>query len=199
MMNLIETAAVPAGALPRAALAEQLRLPGGFPSDGALDNKLDSCLRAALSAIEARTSKALFQRGFTWRLGAWTGTDGQKLPIAPVASLDALSLILRDGSETVLEPLDFRILEDTHAPVLMPRSGVLPALPHGAQIRAEITAGFGAAWEAIPGDLCEAVLILAADYFDMPQSREAGLPGMPGSVQALIEPYRTISLRRIGQ
>lgn len=197
MMKLRETAAVPAAQLPRGELAEQLRLPGGFPTDGGLDGKLDSCLRAALSTVEARTGKALFQRAFRWQIGGWSGIDAQQIPLAPVQSLDAISLVMRDGQITELDALDYRIADDAHRPVLLPLSGVLPAVQQGGQIDMTLTAGYGPDWADIPGDLREAVLILGADYFDMPQTREAGLPGLPASVQALVEPYRNIGLRAL--
>ena len=56
---LIEQTSVPVSALPVAEFKDHLRLGAGF-ADGALqDAVLETCLRAAISSIEARTGKAL--------------------------------------------------------------------------------------------------------------------------------------------
>jgi uncharacterized phiE125 gp8 family phage protein len=58
-----------------AALADHLRLSRGFADDGSQDGQLESCLRAAASAIEARTGKALFRRRFALTLVRRGRTD----------------------------------------------------------------------------------------------------------------------------
>ena len=56
---LIEETEVPADALPVEDFKAHLRLGRGFSGDSVQDAVLDSFLRAALSAIEGRTGKAL--------------------------------------------------------------------------------------------------------------------------------------------
>jgi hypothetical protein len=58
---------VPGAALPLAALAEHMRLSRGFADDGDLDAEIETALRAALAAIEARTGKAVYRRRFSCR------------------------------------------------------------------------------------------------------------------------------------
>jgi hypothetical protein len=61
---LVEMTPVPGADLPLAALAEHMRLSRGFTDDADLDAEIESALRAALAAIEARTGKAVFRRRF---------------------------------------------------------------------------------------------------------------------------------------
>ncbi|MBF9036029.1 hypothetical protein HKCCE2091_17420 [Rhodobacterales bacterium HKCCE2091] len=198
MMNLVEIAPVDAGLLPLAALKEQLRLPAGFSDDGSADGKLTASLRAAIAAVEARTGKALLRRQFLFRVSDWAETDRQPLPVGPVASLDQFTVVKRDGTVEGMDLAAFRIVPDSHRPALAPVGSSLPTLPTGGRAELRITAGFAAAWTGVPPDLAEAVLILAADYFDMPQTDGARTPGMPAAVQVLLEPHRSLGLRRIG-
>ena len=57
-MMLIEETAVPLAALPLAEFKAHLRLGTGFADDDIQDPVLESFLRAAMAAIEARTGKA---------------------------------------------------------------------------------------------------------------------------------------------
>jgi hypothetical protein len=62
---LVEMTPVPGSDLPLASLAEHMRLSRGFTDDAELDSvQIESALRGALAAIEARTGKAVFRRRF---------------------------------------------------------------------------------------------------------------------------------------
>lgn len=67
-MMMVEMSSVSSALLPITELTDHLRLSSGFADDGSQDAQLESCLRAALAAIEARIGKALFRRGFSWHL-----------------------------------------------------------------------------------------------------------------------------------
>ena len=83
-MILVELTTVPATALPVAEFAAHLHLGTGFADDGSQDQVLESYLRAAIAAIEARTGKALIRRQFSWQLTVWRDAREQGLPVAPV-------------------------------------------------------------------------------------------------------------------
>lgn len=70
-MIVTETTPVAQSALPVARLKEHLRLASGFAEDQIQDALLAGFLRAALTAIETRTSKALIRRAFTITLNDW--------------------------------------------------------------------------------------------------------------------------------
>ena len=193
-MVLEETGAVPGGALPVAALADHLRLGTAFQGDALQAGLLESQLRAALAVIEGRTAKALLARGFRLGLTCWRGTGAQALPVAPVAAVEEVALVDAAGVRVVLEPARFRLERDVHRPRLVAVSGVLPAIPAGGRVEVAFTAGFGAAWADVPADLRQAVLLLAAQFYETRHDAGDGVAGLPHAVQALIERWRTVRI-----
>lgn len=195
-MMMVELTAVPSTVLPVAALAEHLRLARGFSDDGSQDQSLERCLRAALAAIEARIGKVLFARRFVLTLFGWQSAGAHVLPVAPIGQIEAVRLISRAGSETVVEPTLYRLQPDRHRPALLAERVRLPAPPQGGSIEVEFTAGFAPDWPGIPADLQQAVLMLAAQFWG-----QEGTPdqGIPFAVSVLLEPHRAVRLRGAGQ
>jgi len=83
-MILNELTSVPSSAIPVTAFSEHLNLGSGFSDSGDQDSILETYLRAALAAIEARLGIALFRRRFSWGLYAWSNPNTQRLPVSPV-------------------------------------------------------------------------------------------------------------------
>lgn len=193
-MMMVEMSSVSSTLLPITELTDHLRLSSGFADDGSQDAQLESCLRAALAAIEARIGKALFRRGFSWHLSHWQSPQEQVLPVAPVVSIDSVKLVSRAGVETVLDPESYGLKVDTHRPAITAVSS-LPGPSTGGSIEMEITAGYGADWHGVPADLRQAVLLQAAELYE---ARGGGEAGMACGVAVLIEPYRSVRMRGLG-
>lgn len=191
-MMLIEETAVPDAALPVGLLKDHLRLGTGFSDVGMQDALLAGHLRAALGVIEARTGKALMARRFRLELPCWRGTAGQALPVAPVVAV--LSVTLRDaaGAGVVLAPAGWRLMTDMHRPRLVPLGTALPVVPEGGKAEVVFEAGFGSDWAAVPADLAQAVLLLAAELYERRHEGGTPSPGLPFGVQVLIERWRTV-------
>ena len=185
---LTELAPAPATALPLAALRDHLRLGTGFADDAVQDPVLEAAARAALAAVEARTGRRLLSRGFALRAGAWRGgtlalpgdatalvafeiedADGLR-----VDALDRVRLVLADGRATVA-----------------PRGAGLPRIPRGGAAVLGLTAGMGP-WEALPGDLRQAVLMLAASYYEDRGARSE--EAFPAVVAGLLAPWRMLRI-----
>lgn len=193
-MMLIEETTVPTGALPVALFKEHLRLGSGFSDDGLQDGLLESFLRSAMAAIEARTGKILIERSFSWTVSRWRDACGQALPIAPVSAVIDLVLVDRQGSETAIDAAGWYLEPDMQRPVLAPVSGVLPSIPQAGSARVAMLAGFGPEWSDLPADLAQAVLLLAAHYYEYRHEVQYDGGCMPFGVSALIERYRTVRL-----
>ena len=193
-MMLIEETAVPEAALPLPEFKAHLRLGTGF-SDGDLqDAVLESFLRAALSAIEARTGKVLISRDFSWTLTEWRDRAGQALPVAPVTMILSLRLLDRNDEEEVIEPSFYKLEPDMQRPWLRPTGACLPGMPPGGRAELRFTAGYGPGWGDLPADLGQAVLMLAAHYYEYRHETALGGGCMPFGVTSLIERYRTVRL-----
>jgi uncharacterized phiE125 gp8 family phage protein len=193
-MMLVEVTSVPLAALPVVQFKAHLRLGTGFSDTGLQDVVLESFLRAAMSAIEGRTGKILIERDFDWSLTAWRDYDRQALPVAPVSAISEVVLIPASGPEVVVAPALYKLVPDMQRPCLVALSGMLPSVPVNGAVRVGFLAGFGPAWGNLPADLQQAVLMLAAHYYEYRQDTTLGAGCMPFGVTALIERYRTVRL-----
>ena len=193
-MMLSEVTPVPDAALPLEAFKAHLRLGTGFGEEELQDSVLIGFLRAALAAIEKRTRKALLQRDFLWQLSQWPRPDVAQVPIAPIAALTALVKVSATGSFSALAVSDFWLEIDSQSPRLHPRGSCLPDLEEGGHVEVTLSAGFAASWDGVPADLAQAVLMLAAHFYEY--RNDTGLHGgcMPFGVASLIERYRPLRL-----
>jgi len=193
-MMLIEETTLPDAALPVEEFKAHLRLGTGFADGDVQEPVLTGFLRAAMAAIEARTGKVLIERGFSWTVTRWRAAGGQPLPVAPVTAITRLLLRNRDEEEEVIAPAMYRLEPDAHRPVLRPGGTVLPVIPEGGVAEVQLSAGYAPDWAGLPADLGQAVLLLAAHYYEYRHETALGGGCMPFGVTSLIERYRTVRL-----
>lgn len=197
-MILIEETPVPQSALPVVGFRDHLRLGSGFADDGLQDAALERFLRAALAAIEARTGKILIEREFSWTLGQWRGATCQPLPVAPVNALLSVAMIDRAGAETQLAATACTLRQDAVRPQIESGGVLLPTIPQGGSVRISFRAGFGPGWDDLPAELGQAVMLLAAHYYEYRHEAAFSGSAMPYGVSALIERHRTLRLSSRG-
>lgn len=188
-MMLEELTAVATVELPVRAFADHLKLGSGFTDDGSEDAVLEVCLRSAMAAIEVRIGKALMTRRFRWELTRWSANGEQVLPISPIVMVNAVTLVDRQGVETVVDAARYVLERDSQTPKIV---GNLPPVPDGGRVVLTFDAGFGD-WDALPADLRQAVLLQAASFYEN-RSGEGRVNGLPFGVSALIEAYRPIRI-----
>jgi uncharacterized phiE125 gp8 family phage protein len=192
-MMLVEQTSVPVEALPLGALRDHLRLGSGFADDALQDGVLEECLRAAIAAVEARTGKALLARVWRWSVASWRDLGRQVLPVAPVSAVTGFAIRDMNGVEAPVPAEWWRLEADLHRPAVVATGLVLPTIPVGGSADFVFEAGFAADWGGIPADLRQAVMLLAAHYYEHRHAAvEAG--GLPMGAAALIERYRNVRL-----
>jgi len=191
MMILSELTQTPATSLPLDALKDHLRLGSGFGAEGLQDSLIEAHLRAAIAAIEARIGKALLRRSFVLGLPYWRGARAQSLPLAPIGAITRVSVFDANDVETLIDPARYRLQNDLHRPQIVAIGAMLPQVPQDGRIEIAFEAGFGPNWADVPPDLAQAVMLLAAQYYEMRSPDEAPL-GLPMAVQSLIQPYRNV-------
>jgi uncharacterized phiE125 gp8 family phage protein len=191
---LIELTEAPDSALPVAGLREHLRLGSGFGDDTLQDALLAGFLRAAMAAVEGRTGKSLLERTFALTVRDWVTPDRHPLPVAPVSVVAAVTLTDPLGGATAIPPAAWRLDPDAARPVLAARGAQLPPIAWGGSATVTFDAGFGPDWDDVPADLGQAVLMLAAHYYDYRHDTGLGPGCMPFGVTALIERYRPLRL-----
>ena len=177
--------------MPVVEFAEHLRLGSGFADDGSQNTLLETCLRAALAAVEARIGLALLSRRFRWSLTRWSDEAGQVFPIAPVLELESVTLKDRVGDVIAVNPEIWVLIKDGRRPKLRGAGGYLPGFPTDGFAEVVFTGGYGATWDSVPHDLGRAVFLLAAHYYEQ---RSAADETVPVSVLSLLMPYRDIRL-----
>ncbi|MDO5630446.1 MAG: head-tail connector protein [Paracoccus sp. (in: a-proteobacteria)] len=192
-MMLIEETAPAAEVLPVAALRDHLRLGSGFDlaEDAAETAALAGFLRAAIATIEARTGKVLLTRRFRMQVNDWRDRLGQTLPLAPVLAVERIEINDGRGIATELPPESWRLLQDQQRPMILPAGVMLPHVPRAGFVTVQFVAGFGETWDRVPADLAQAVLMLAARYYE-DRSFEGSRGAMPFGVSALIEKWRQV-------
>lgn len=194
-MMLVEETAPAVAALPVAAFRDHLRMGSGFAAaeDPAETAALAGYLRAAIATIEARTGKVLLTRRFRLRLEDWREPEGQPLPLAPVHALHEVAIDDGHGHVRVLAAGLYRLVPDDQRPWIAPQGGLLPAIPDRGFVTVTFTAGFGADWASVPADLAQAVMLLAARYYE-DRSFDGIAAALPQGVSALIERWRSVRM-----
>lgn len=193
-MMLIEENTIPDAVLPVDAFKAHLRLGTGFAEDSLQEDVLRSFLRAAIAAIEARTGKALIERSFSLELNSWQNAMGQSIPVAPVVSVTSVAVLDRLGQATTLDPESYWVEQDAHSPRLKPTGMLLPSLPQNGSARLVFLAGYAPDFSGVPSDLVQAVMMLAAHYYEFRNDTALSSGCMPFGVSSLVERYRSLRL-----
>jgi uncharacterized phiE125 gp8 family phage protein len=193
-MMMSELTTVPGASLPVQGLKDHLRLGTGFTEDGLQDGLIEAYLRAAIAAVEGRIGKVLIGRRFKLELEDWRTKGEQPLPVAPVSAVVSVTVV--DAADVALpvEPARYRLVRDMHRPKLVSVGVLLPTVPMDGRVEVVFDAGFGATWAEVPVDLAQAVMLLAAEYYETRQPGDGGSSGLPFAVQALIERWRTVRI-----
>ena len=193
-MMLTEETTVPLAALPVQGFKDHLRLGSGFTDGNIQDGLIESYLRAAMAAIEARIGKVLIARRFLWVLECWRDGEEQALPVAPVSGVTSVTLVDAALAQTVVPATSYRLIPDLHRPRLVGKGTLLPTIPASGLVRVVFEAGFGAAWTDVPADLRQAVLLLAAEYYEHRHDDATQAAGLPFGVVTLIERWRNVRI-----
>ncbi|MDO5604289.1 MAG: head-tail connector protein [Paracoccus sp. (in: a-proteobacteria)] len=192
-MILVEETTPAETALPVAGLRAHLRLGSGFELAAGADEDraLAGFLRAAIATIEGRTGKVLLRRDFRMVLEDWRDEDAQALPLAPVSAVAAVAIEGADGTLRPVAPERWHLVEDRMRPLIRPRAGRFPPVPLAGRVVIRFTAGFAEDWAGVPADLAQAVMMLAARYYEDRGGQDSA-HGLPMGVSALIERWRAV-------
>ena len=193
-MMLIEETTVPDAVLPVDEFKAHLRVGSGFGTDTLQDEVLRGFLRAAMAAIEARTGKMMLRRDFSWNLTMWRDLSAQALPVAPVQVITEMEMVLRDGSRVPVANDLYWLEQDQSRPRVRSVGACLPSIPTAGAVIVNFQAGFGDVWGDIPADLRQAVMLLAAHYYEYRNETSLSDGCMPFGVSSLIERYKVMRI-----
>jgi len=193
-MMLVQENTVQSEAIPVADFKKHLRLGTGFSDDSVQDEILESFLRAAIAAVEARTGKVLLKESFNWSLTRWKDGAFERFPVAPVNTILEVATVAQNDVRTIIGPEQFYLQEDGFRPLLIGVSGALPRIPKGGWVEVRFRAGYADIWGDLPADLSHAVMLLAAHYYENRNATGLGEGCIPFGVAALLQRYREVRL-----
>lgn len=193
-MLLTEVAPAPALPVTLEEFKAHLRLGRGFPDDGSEDALLQLYLANATAAVEAVTGKALVRRTFRLKLAGWNRDGRLVLPIGPVVAVDAISFV-GPGDPVVLPAGSWSLAPGTQRQMLSGAGGsALPEVPAGYEAELSFAAGFGDTGAQVPGELRQAVLLLATHYHEERAGGPEAVHAMPAAVHSLLAVQRPVRL-----
>ena len=156
-------------------------------TDASEDALIAAALAAAVRAVEARASLALMTQMWRLRLDA-APEETLILPIAPVASVDAVTV-----SGAGVDPSAYEVALGSPGRMRVAAPWPAPAAAIG-DVTIDFTAGYASAAD-VPAPLKQAALMLTAHFYENRESAgEARVYTVPRSVDALIAPYREFRL-----
>ena len=93
----------------------------------------------------------------------------------------------------MVDPVRYGVQPDSQRPMLVPIGVGLPEIPAYGRAEIGFTAGYGD-WSAVPADLRQAMLMLAANYYENRESMTSAARQIPMGISALLEPYRRMRI-----
>lgn len=152
------------------------------------DEFLKELAAAATSCIESETGKSLITRIWRIYLDAWPDDGELGLPVAPVQSIQAITVYDTDGVPQVLAASQY-LLDAASEPARLLLNSPVGSGRAMNGIEIDVVCGYGDTAVDIPDQLGRAVLALAGHWFEF---RGAELP--PPGLAALLAPYRQVRL-----
>jgi uncharacterized phiE125 gp8 family phage protein len=161
------------------------------------DDVIAALIAGARVHVEAQTRRALITQ--IWRLVRDEWPDDGRIAVlpAPLRALTAARVYRLDGTTQSIDPSAF-VADMAQAPaVLSFVSGALPAPERPvAGIELDIEVGYGDTAADVPANLRHAIRLLVAHWYENRGLIAAGgaTAVLPETVQALLAPYRVLSL-----
>ena len=187
-MILSETHPIPSESLPVEALKAHLRMGSGFAEDTLQEPVLLGFLSAAVTAIESRISQILVQREFLWEAPSQTIIGGSlRLPIRPVRKIVEIQYLNSTNETKVLAEDTYQILQ--HGDRQLLQCNNIDVAKH-TSLLVTMQVGLHERLSSVSADLLQAVMLLAAHFYEYREETNLAGGCMPFGVLSLIERYR---------
>lgn len=155
------------------------------------DELLSTLLTASRLMIEAAAGRCLIEQRWRIVLDRWPAKGEIRMPLSPIARIEAARVYdMLGAAQTVAEAA--LTLDRSADPPVIRLTAEVPEIgrDHGA-IEIDVMAGYGETAAAVPAPRRQAVLRLAAPWFEERgdvASRDAR--ALPGAIAALVAPFR---------
>lgn len=158
------------------------------------DALLEHYIKAARQHVEGLTRRALITQTLRVILDGWPAGRAVRLPVGPVQDVLSVSLLDAEGVPQALPSSVWRFYRGSEPGSLRVAPGAdLSAPVNGIEI--EFTAGYGADGTSVPEPLRQAILLLAAHWYENREGAvEFGNGTMPPGMGRLLSTYRLVLL-----
>jgi uncharacterized phiE125 gp8 family phage protein len=162
------------------------------------DSLIASLILAARLHVECALNLALITQSWSLYLDCWPKTGQVPIPLGPVSAVSAVRVYNGADQAAIVAPNLYCADMVSRPARLACRTGCAWPIPgrevNGIEIAFE--AGFGATGVAVPAPLKQAILLLAAHWYEVrePVLLDAGKLEAPLTVAALLAPYRSARL-----
>jgi uncharacterized phiE125 gp8 family phage protein len=161
------------------------------------DTLLTAAIASARFHVEAATRRVLIEQRWRIHLDAWPRKRIVPLAIAPLITVDSVTVRDSAGVPHVADPADYEV-DAISVPGRIVLSAAAPA-PVGRVINGieiDITAGYGPSSIEVPPPLRQAILMLVTHWYEHRGAvgHDLAVLAAPLGFEALIAPYRILSL-----
>jgi uncharacterized phiE125 gp8 family phage protein len=159
------------------------------------DSLLGTLITAARLMVEAASGRMLIDQAWRIVLDRWPGGGEIRLPLSPVGAITAARVYDAFGIAQAVSLSSLQLDGAADPPVIRLIAGLPPVGRARAAIEIDIVAGYGAAAPNVPALLRQAVLLLAARWFEQRGEvvgRDAA--SLPAEIMALVAPFRRARL-----
>lgn len=157
------------------------------------DQLVAALIASARRVAEARTGLCFISQRWLCLYDRWPEDGMVRLPVAPLIAVAEVALFKADGTKTVAPPGTYQVDTAARPPRLWPEAGAWPPPSRAVNgIGITVEAGFGAAPDAVPEPLRQAILLLAAHWYA--HRGDDSATQLPPGVAALLAPYRAVRL-----
>jgi uncharacterized phiE125 gp8 family phage protein len=155
------------------------------------DGLLGTLITAARLMIEAASGRMLVDQ--TWRivLDRWPDGGEIRLPLSPVSAIVAARVYNANGAAQAVSGSALVLDWQADPPLIRVVATVPAAGRDRSAVEIDVTAGYGATAAAVPALLRQAVLQLAARWFELRGDvvgQDAAV--LPSGIMALVAPFR---------
>lgn len=166
--------------------------------DGSSEDVLiSSLILTSRLHIEAALGLALMDQEWRLVLDRWPVSGVVRLPLRPLQSVSEVRVFDADGSASIVDPGSYIVDTAGTPPRLIATAAGWPKPGQVANgIEIDFSAGYGAVAEDVPEPIRQALLLLAAHWYEHRDPIEIGSGGsaIPGDVSRLLKPYRVVRI-----
>lgn len=158
------------------------------------DGLLAGYILAARIFIEGETHRSIASKTYDYTIDyGWPKrgcSDWIELPVSPLVSVSSITYVNENGATQTLASNQYRVLTNRPRGVVIPAyDAVWPTVRYQPET---ITIRFVAGYSNVPNDLCTALLMLVAHWYENRETVNAGsTTELPFTVQSIISGYRS--------